>query len=291
MTLRAALGIAMLCSAAAAAEPTKAVRGLASQVEIDYGARLKARAEQSPLSPILVRVSDIAGTSRKRMEFIGTVSGNFDLRDFLEREDGRPLDDLAAIPVSIASNLPPGHGTDLYSSGDAALGWRVHYRAILWIVVALWVAVPIVYLIVRAMRKPKALPPAPVAAPPITIADQLRAALESAGSRPLSVEERGQLELLVFRYFGERLGRPETSDPAETLRIVRDHAETRELVTAIERWLHAFGGESDRERAAAALEEFRRSRLSGSPSPCPLPEEGERVSLQPSNPPSAGVRS
>ncbi|MCC6359576.1 MAG: hypothetical protein IT450_12600, partial [Phycisphaerales bacterium] len=65
---------------------TRAVRGLAAQVEIEYASPLRARAEQSPATPFMVRVSPIAGTKRQKIEFVGGVAGEFDLRDHLERE-------------------------------------------------------------------------------------------------------------------------------------------------------------------------------------------------------------
>ena len=49
---------------------------------------------------------------QQRIEFIGSVAGSFDLRDFIEREDGMPLTGLAAIPVTVVSRLPPDCGTD-----------------------------------------------------------------------------------------------------------------------------------------------------------------------------------
>jgi hypothetical protein len=254
-------------AAALAVQPqhatANAVRGLASYVEIDYAPALKAHAEQSPVSPVLVRVKHL-GNGKQRIEFIGNVAGDFDLRDYLEREDGRPLADLGSIPISIASQLPPGHGTDLFSFGDSWFDWRAHYRELLWGAVIFWAAVPAVYLVLRSLRRKRQLPVEPAREPVLTIEDELRLALARSAGRELTIAERGQLELLVFRYFGERVGDPGAGaqDPAETLRLVREHRETRELVQAIERWLHAYGSsDADQARAAAALEDLRRSRL------------------------------
>jgi hypothetical protein len=197
---------------------------------------------------------------------VGNVVGDYDLRDFLEREDGTPPSDLPPLIVTVITQLPPDHGTDLYSSGTVWFDWSAHYSLLLWLAVGVWAAVPVAWLVHRAMRKKAPVAPPPVAAAPETLEDQLRAALAAAASRPLSTQEKARLELLVFRFFGERLNRPflgTTEDMAETLRAVRLNAETRDLVGAIERWLHAYGSdEADRRRAADALEDFRRSRLS-----------------------------
>ncbi len=137
----------------------------------------------------------------------------------------------------------------------------MHYRGLMWGAVALWAAVPVVVLSVRAVRRPRPAPPASAAPPPPTIAEQLRAALELAGERTLTVEESARLELLLLRFLGgSEAG--DSADLASMLSRVRANESTRPLVLAIERWLHAKnGGESARASAAAALEELRRTRL------------------------------
>jgi hypothetical protein len=255
----------VVCAGTSLGEPLNAVRGLANHVDVAYGARLRSRADQSPTSPVLVRVSPVDGRAGvQRIEFIGTVAGSYDLREYIEREDGRAITELAAIPVIIGSHLPPDAGTDLYSSESSWFGWAAHYRALLWGAIVMWAGVPVAYLVVRAMRKPAQAAPVAPAPPPPTIEEQLVAAIQVAGSGPLSVDDRGRLELLVFRYFGGRAGAAEASDQeiAEVFRRVRADPETRGVITAIERWLHAREGEGSRGDAAAALEELRRSRLS-----------------------------
>lgn len=249
------------CLAQAPAEPIKAVRGLAGQVQVEYAPRLRARADQTPNSPILIRVSPGQAGGRQLVEFIGAVAGNFDLRAHLEREDGQPISDLAPIPITVVSRLPADHGVDLYATTGSWMNWRAHYRQLMWGAVGLWVAFPVVVIVVRVIRRPRPeAPPAPLLPPP-SVAEQLRRALEVARERPLTVEESGRLELLLLHYLGgERVG--EGEDLASVLREVRDSESTGPLVLAIERWLHSRGGgESAREHAAAALEELRRTRL------------------------------
>jgi hypothetical protein len=248
------------CVSTALAEPTKAVRGLATAVEVEYGPRLRARADQTPTSPILVRV--IPGApGHQRVEFIGAVAGDFDLRSYLERDDGQALGDLAPIPITVVSKLPADAGVDLYATDGSWMNWRVHYRELMWGALGLWLAVPVAALVVNRLRRPRAATPPPPVPPPPSIAELLRAALEVARERPLSVEESGQLELLVLKF----LGGPavdEGADLAAILRDVRADEATRPLVLAIERWLHAKGGgDSARSHAADALEALRRTRL------------------------------
>jgi hypothetical protein len=258
-----ALLVVAACISGALQEPTKAVRGLAAAVDLEYAPKLRARADQSANSPILVRVSPGAA-GRQHIEFIGAVAGDFDLRNYVERDDAQPLSDLGPIPVTVISNLPADAGVDLYGSDGSWLNWRVHYRELMWTAAGLWLAIPGAALAVRALRRPRAAAPSPPSPPPPTIADQLRAALELAAERPLTVEESGQLELLVLRFLGADRAE-QGADLAAVLREVRADEATGPLVLAIERWLHAkcVGGDGDsaRARAAEALEALRRTRL------------------------------
>lgn len=248
--------------AAAQPEAKEAVRGLANSVEVAYPHRLKARSDQTPASPVLVRIEDMGG-GKQRIEFIGAVAGPFDLRDFVEREDGRPLEGLPSMPIRVVSNLPPDHGTDLYGSESAAFDWRVHYREIAWTVAALWVLTPVAYVIIRRLRKPAAAPIAPPPPPPETLEEQLARAIEGSDSGAMSVEERGRLELLLIRYFGQRLGADLSNDPGAALAELRRNSESAPLVLAVERWLHARqSGEAARAEASGALRELRAARLS-----------------------------
>ncbi|HYD00166.1 MAG TPA: hypothetical protein VEB22_02985 [Phycisphaerales bacterium] len=245
------------------AEPVKAVRGLATTIEVDYGPRLRARADQTPTSPILVRVSR-GHAGKQRIEFIGAVAGSYDLRDHLEREDGRPIDAAFVAPVSVVSNLPAGQGPDLYGSGGSWMNWRAHYRELMWGAAAVWTAVPVTVLVVRAVRRPRAVPPAPPAPPPPTVAERLRGLLETARERRLTVEESGRLELLLLRYLGADT--PAHDDLAAALRALRERNESRPLVLAVEHWLHTGAGDdAARDHAATVLEELRRTRLAAPP--------------------------
>ena len=263
--------IVCVCAAIVHAdEPIKSVRGLANHVDVEYAARLRSRADQSPTSKVLVRVSPVAGEAAtkptlQRIEFIGTVVGTFDLREFIEREDGRAIAELAAIPVIVGTKLPADAGTDLYSSGSSWFNWAAHYRTLLRIAVALWFAVPALYFVVRAMRKPPAAAAQPMADPTPTIEEQLIAAIRGGASGGPSVEDLGRLELLVFRYFGGQMSGEQASpdEIVETFRSVRLNPETRPVIVALEQWLHARGGERTREDAAQALELLRSTRLQG----------------------------
>lgn len=259
--------LALLLSAdgLAAAEPLQAERGLIAHVDIEYQPPLRASASQSPTSPIMVRVFDTETPNHQRVEFIGAVAGAFDLRDFLEREDGRAIgDDLPELPVVILSRLPANHTTDLYTNGETRLAWRVHYQEFLLVAAAIWIAVPVAALVVRVVRRrPREL--SAETTPDPTPADQIRALLDAARGRPLSIDERGRLELLVLRLLTDDTTATDASAVARAIHELREDPRTRDLVTAVERWLHARdSGPEARRQASLALERFRLDRLSES---------------------------
>lgn len=263
------LAIIAMCASAgcAAAEDVRAVRGLAAHVDVQYSARLRAKSELSPSSPILVRVEHPAD-GPQRIEFIGVVAGDFDLRNYLEREDGKPLDDLAKIGIQVVSNLPADHGADLYDSGDGGVSWRAHYRLFLWAAAGVWFLVPLAWLAVRAIRRPAATPAAAAAPEPPSVERQILDMLDKGKTRPLSVDEQGRLELLLLRHLGQAVTPGKSVELAEMVAILRDEPGSRDVVIAMERWLHSRdGGESARKSAAAALEGLRSRTLEQSATP------------------------
>jgi hypothetical protein len=257
------LGLSIIgLAAGAAAGQTQAVRGIAEAVEVDYpDARLVAKAGQTPTSPVLVRVVPAEGSSKQRIEFMGVTAGSYDLRDYVQRQDGQPATGLPGLPVRVVSQLPPAHGTDLFLVEDPGFSLRAHYRQLLFGAIFIWGAVPVVALVRRAMRKPAAAPAqAPVISPP-TVADQLRGLMDSASARPLTIEEQGRLELLLFQFFADDL-RP-SDDPVQTIQLLRDHPRTRDIVAAVEGWLHGRRDSAAGAHAASMLRAFRLSMLGG----------------------------
>lgn len=263
MTRLLACLLIALAATTASAEPVRALRGLASHVDIEYPARLRARSDQSPTSPVMVRISQAPGGSTQRIEFIGAIAGNYDLRDYVERDDGRPLGGLVAMPVRVVTQLPPDPGTDLYSSAASWFNWGAHYRAVMWTAVALWAALPLAFLLVRRMRRPPEAAPVSPLAPPPSLEEQLITAIQVAAASDLSTADRARLELLVFRYLGGQIGSDAAwGDHVSAVQAVRDHPDTRDLVASLERWLHARpAGTVARDEAANALREFSRTRL------------------------------
>lgn len=255
---------------------SEAARGVAGRVEIAYsGGRLVARPVREGDASILVRVLP-AGPDRFAIEFLGLVSGTYDLAQLLELDDGRPATGLAPIPVRVSTGLPPGHGTDVFGLQVPGFGISAHYRTIMFLAAGVWLLVPVVAVSRWLIRRPRAETLAPPAPEPTT-RDLLRAVIESARDRDLSIPERARLELLLLRALREGRGSPEVSgavggpatakatadrsSPAELARVMamlREGEGTSGLVRAIEAWLHAADDPADpaasrQARAQAAL--------------------------------------
>jgi hypothetical protein len=257
-----AIAIVLILAASVRAEDPS-VRGISGGVEFRApGARIRAKANQALTAPVVVRVAEAveetAGVVRYRVEYIGTVTGDYDLRDYLERHDGSELA-LEPLRVHVVSQLDPSHGTDLFATAEAPVLRPTAYGATLVALGVCWVGVPIGYVAWRAAKRrrfvaPPPLPPAP------TLADQLRPLVRRAMDGSLSVAERGQLELMLYSHWRGELGLD--GPQAAVIPELRSHANAGRLLRAVEGWLHARpapGGAAGRAEGelASLLEPYR----------------------------------
>jgi hypothetical protein len=156
-----------------------------------------------------------------------------------------------ALAAEIFTQLPPGHGTDVFAAPTSGIGLREHYTTLLWLAGAAWVAVPAVVVVRRRLSRPAPAPQAPVSTEP-TIVERLFAAVDEARTRDLDARERGALELRLLRVL--RAG--DARSLADAVRTLRSDERTASVVRAVEAWLHApSAGE-----AARALAEIDRLR-------------------------------
>ena len=262
--ISALLSLALLCAFAPAVRAqsgetraiARAARGSVGSIEVTYrDAPLRAKALRDANAPVLVRVTAL-GDDRYRIDYIGAVTGTYDLLPAIERADGRVPEGLDAgtgsLSVEIFSQLPPNAGTDVFGLSAPGFNFSAHYTTALWTLGALWTAVPAFFLIRRAMRRTP--PAAPVVAPrEPTTAELLFAAVDAARTRELTADERGQLELRLLQIL--RRGAPE-GDVAAAITALRADQRTAATVRAVESWLHAPEG-GDRTRALAELDALR----------------------------------
>jgi hypothetical protein len=251
----AVIGLLVALGAQEGEPMATAVRGIASTIEFELdGEPLRAKPALSVTAPMVVRILETSavegGPTRYRVAFIGTVAGDYDLRALLTRQDGSLLDG-PPLTVRVISQLPPDHGTDLFSESSAPGITPSRYRAALLGAAAAWAAIPLVFLGVRIARRR----PAPVAeaAPPApTLAEQLRPRVESAMDGSLAIEGRGRLELLLYMHWRSRLGLE--GPQAQAVAHLRRHPDAGQLLRAVEAWLHARrDGASRPEQDLASL--------------------------------------
>ncbi|MBS0196542.1 MAG: hypothetical protein JSR77_07275 [Planctomycetes bacterium] len=259
-----------MASAFAAEGPAAQVtRGIASAIEVPVApGLLRAKSNQTPDSPVLVRVVPSQTPGKQRIEFIGFVAGSFDLREFLEGPGGGRAE-LPSLPIQVISQLPPNAGTDVFGLAQPNFSLGAHYQEILVLGAAAWALVPLVVIAKRVLRRP-----APAAArtetpPPPTIAEELSTLIAAATQRPMSVSDRGRVELLLLQFLRDRHRAENADDLATQIRTLFHMAETKELVVAVERWLHSAQGSQQPDAATTAeLQQFRSAYLT------PKPAEG-----------------
>jgi hypothetical protein len=233
----------------------RAPRGASGSIEItSVGVPIRAKPASDTTAPILVRVTPLT-SDRYRIEYLGLVSGHYDLAPYIEQVDGRAATTLGTIEVDVFTQLPPNAPTDVFGLDAPTFGISAYYRMILASVVAAWLVIPIVILIRRALRaKPVVMVTIEPKAP--TTADLLFNAVDAARARELSIDERGRLELLLLQVL--RADNPH-ADLALVMTELRTDARTMSVVRAVERWLHA-ASEGERATALNAIDALRSTR-------------------------------
>ena len=236
---------------------SRAARGTTGVIELTYElAPLRAKATSDLTAPILVRVGEVS-PSQYRVEYMGLVSGSYDLTPYLEQSDGRPAQFAKPLFVEIFTQLPPNHGTDVFGLSAPSFGLRGQYRTILIAVGAAWVLVPIAVVALRLARRKPPTAPAPVVHEP-SLTERLFAIVDDARTRELTTDERGRLELLLLQTL-RSAAQESSSSPAAlaaATEALRRDALHGPVLRAVERWLHAEN-RGEAEHALQTLEALR----------------------------------
>lgn len=188
-------------------------------------------------TPLILRIVSVDphGTAlRYDFEYYGLEPGSYDLREFLERPDGGGVDDLPALPVTIASVLPPGQ-IEPHALAATRIPILGGYRVALILIAAAWCAG--LWLLWRHRRRTRRRAQQVVAAQP-TLADRLRPLVEAARAGRLTTRGRADLEMTLLAYWREAL-HLEDRAALEVARAVKEHREAGPLFAALEQWLHA----------------------------------------------------
>jgi hypothetical protein len=213
--------------------------GMAGRIEqiVLPGTELIARPLEDDRSPIVLRIAAIFphGTAnRYDLEFYGLEPGTFDLRDYVQREDGSSTDDLPKIPVEIRGILKPGQVqpnalplTELPRMGG--------YRNLLFAGGAVWFMGVLALLFFRKAKGGSGIADGEEK---LTLADRLRPIVERAQTGELTKNEQAELERLLIGYWRSRLN-IEGQSMTAALATLRQHEEAGALLSELEKWLHS----------------------------------------------------
>lgn len=218
----------------AADEPPRALRGVAQRLEIrGVTCALRARPTDPRTAPVVVSVE--ASGEVQRLEVVGLRTGDVDLAEFLECADGAKPSGLPDLRMTFVTTIPADVGLDLTTRSlpSVLLSSR---PAWLWkALAAAWLAVPLLWALRRWIRwrssRPTPPPPEPIRL------DALTELVVTMGVRPLTIPERGTLELLTLRALLE-LRSASASTTGNLYTEARLDPQAASLLDALERWLH-----------------------------------------------------
>jgi hypothetical protein len=254
----------LFCSAATRAaetnnDPDKKAAGPAVESKIGIEGVYFLRYEREGLiplpaterSPIILRIANVArdkNTFLYEIRYIGTRPGEYDLRKYLARIDGNPLENIPPLKVAVHEVLPKDHDGAIEPLAAPGSYWAWPYRTLLQGGLIVWGMATGVYLVRRFLRQ-RPQRTAPTAAAP-TLADQLLPLVEAALAGTLSSTQQARLEMLLLAHWRQRLQLTNLA-PDKALRQMRQHDSAGKLLRELESWLHARPG--TREVDVAAL--------------------------------------
>ncbi len=199
------------------------------------GPQLRPRPANHRTAPVIVRVVNTwphGDAFRYDLEYMGLEPGSFDLRDYLERIDGEPLDDLPSIPVRIVTVLPEGHVLphELASSWP----WLGSYRA--WVIAGfiVWVAGLLVLIFVGRRRRAGLNDEHRSQ----TFAELLAPRLAAAEAGELGTRQLAELERFLVEFWRRKLGISDLA-PGDLVLELRRHEEAGPLLVQLEQWIHS----------------------------------------------------
>lgn len=232
--LLAVCAFAMPPLARAADEPPRALRGVAQHLEIrGVTCTLRARPTDPRTAPVVVSVE--ASGDVQRLEVVGLRSGDVDLAEFLECSDGSRPSGLPDLRVTFVATIPADAGLDLTTRSLPSVLLSLRPAWLWQALAAVWLAVPLLWALHRWVRW-RASRPQPSVPEPIRL-DALTELVVTMGVRPLTIPERGTLELLTLRALLE-LRSASQSTTGNLYTEARLDPQAASLLDALERWLH-----------------------------------------------------
>jgi hypothetical protein len=215
--------------------------GVEEAIIIRYsGPRLVARPYRRGAS-VSLRIAEDARQGASRVydvRYVVSLPGEFNLMEYLASADGTPLSGLPPFKVRGRTSLTKDIETRIREIEDVGVQiWHWYYEALagLGVAWALWLAALV--LVGRPKRPPKPAPPPP--AP--SLAEVIARYFEALACGDLPVEDKARLEILLLKYWRERLGLRHDRMADSCRRIQRD-ATLGRAYEAVEGWLHDPSG-------------------------------------------------
>lgn len=242
------LFIGAVALSASAAEPSITSVGMPRQLNqlVISGPLLRPRPWVRG-QPVVIRILaeyPHGDSHRYDLEFTLLEAGRFDLRDYLQREDGSPMDSVPPIPVEATTVLPAGQILPNDVPPGPLPGWG-GYRAVMITGGVLWGFVLLYLLIPR--RKQPVVDESQAATKSLEM--RLREAIQAAEAGALNPAERAELERMVLAHWRQRLGLTHLP-AAEALSAVRQHEQASNALNLLEQWLHHPQGRTIEDFAA-----------------------------------------
>lgn len=236
----AVLWVAIAHASADKTQPPQTNLGIEGVIEIRWdGPSLQPRSDTNArLTPIEIR---LAGPTTQgdatlyQVHYIGTRAGRYDLREYIQRRDGKPIVGLSPMLVEVVEVLPQNYVGELAAAPDPALPRPWPYRTLLAIGGVVWLALAIRWFVRRISSRPRPSVSKLTAEP--SLADRLQPLVEAGLAGRLSAAQKAQLEQLLIGYWRSRLG-GEGMSAFELLRRMRQDPVAGELLTQLEAWLH-----------------------------------------------------
>jgi hypothetical protein len=211
------------------------VSGRLDQVVLP-GPELKVKPVTDRREPFILRVEQVYphGTDfRYDLVYYGLEPGEYNLCDYLVREDGSPADDLPPLTVKVATSLPPGHVEPNPLQPDRAprMGG---YRSLIWALAGLWVLglATLIYFVQKRRVVAHRLVQAQV-----PLSRRLQHVVNLVLSGRFTESDKSQLEQLLMAYWRKQL-HLEDASPEEAMAAMRANHEAAHLLEQLERWLY-----------------------------------------------------
>ena len=206
---------------------------------------------------MMVRIADVTRDTITdgdfilyELRFIGNVPGRFDLRDSLQQMDGKAIEGVEPLIVSIEGVLPDDHDGAIASLPALASPWALPYRWLAASALFVWLIPVILRIRNRLLR---AATTSNVESAEESLADQMRPLVNAAIDNRLTTAEKSKLEFLLLSHWSDEVDCNELTRN-DAIRKLKTHPEAGPFFEQVDRWLHQRPTDSPETREEVATE-------------------------------------